>query len=190
MSLVRGNLQPYAVLSEQLRYALLVPGLATLALAGAGRLGASLASSRLRPVRRAGLGLAVPCAAYAGALSLVALGHALDSPEAQSIATVVAVPAALVLLIAARKDGHLSRRAFLRLFAGVSVGVLVALGVLALLLLSSGATLGLFGTAYFWLTVAAGESLLGLLAVLVYAARTGSWPLKSSSPPDGGVAAG
>jgi len=171
-SLVSGNLPPSATLPHQLRYALIVPGLAALVLAATGRLGAHLAASRSRLLHRAARALAVICSVYAVSLGLVALGRALDSPEAQSLAAVAAVPVALAFLLAARKDHRLLRRRFLILFSAVPIAALLAVGAIALLLASLGVSCDVFGNAFLWLTVTAIESILGLLAALIYWRRT------------------
>ncbi len=172
MSLVYGNLQPYAILPEQLLYALILPGLFALVLAGTGRLGARLAASR-SPVRhRVARALAVICAVYLVSLGLVALRSALDSPEAQSLAAAVAMPVALAFLVAARKDHSLSRRRFVTLFSAVPIAALLAVSAIALLFHSLGVSTGAFDNAFLWLAVTAVESVLGLLGSLIYWRRT------------------
>jgi len=188
-SLLSGRLQPAPTLSEQLRYALIVPGLAALVLAATGRVGAGLAASRSRLLHRAARALAVICAAYVLSLGLVALGRALDSLEAQSLAIVVAVPVALIFVAAARRDRRLDPRTFAILFAGVSAAGLLLVGTVVLFFSSLGVSLGVFGqyTAPS-LAVAAVTSALGLLAALIYWRRTQPEPSpgQSNLPPASG----
>jgi hypothetical protein len=132
-------------------------------LAGVGWLGARLGAARPRALARAARALGGICAVYAIGVALTALGRALDGPEAQSLAAVVAVPVALAFLAAARKDGRLSRREFILLFGGVSVAALLATGALAVLLCSLGVGMDVLGSAPLWLSVTAVEALLGLL---------------------------
>jgi hypothetical protein len=188
-SLVSGNLPPSATLPHQLRYALIVPGLAALVLAATGRVGAGLAASRSRLLRRAAQAITAICAAYVLSLGFVALGRALDSPEGQSLAAAVAVPVALIFVATARRDRHLNPRSFAILFAGVSATGLVFVAAVALLLLSLGVSLSVLGqyTAPS-LAIAAVTSALGLLAALTYWRRTQPEPSpgQSNLPPASG----
>jgi len=188
-SLLSGRLQPAPTLSEQLRYALIVPGLAALVLAATGRLGVGLAASRSRLLRRAAQAITAICAAYVLSLGLLALGRALDSPEAQSLGAAVAVPVALIFAAAARHDRRLDPRAFAILFAGVSAAGILLVGTVALFFLSLGVSLGVLGqhTAPS-LAVAAVTSALGLLAALIYWRRTQPEPSpgQSNLPPASG----
>ena len=108
-------------------------------------------------------------------LGLIALGRALDSPEAYSIALVAALPAVLAFLVAARQDRRLPPRTFLILFCGVSAAGLFFVAAMTLFLWTPGVGLAAFGQLYLWLTITGAESLLALLGLLF-------WRLATSHP--------
>ena len=185
LSLIHGNLQ-YAIRPEQLRYALIIPGLAALLLAGTGWLGARLIASRQPAIRRGAHALAGICAIYAVSLGLIALGRALDTPEAGSFAIVVAVPVVLAFVVAASRDRRLAPRTSAILFAGVSAAGLLSVAAVALFFSSLGVSLGVLGQhTALWLTIAAVMCALGSLTALTYWRRT----QPASGPDQGGPSA-
>ena len=173
--------QPYATLPRQLLYALAIPALAALVLGGAGWLGARLAMSSRPLTRRLAHAIAIVSGLYAVSIALLALGLALDGPEAHSIAAVAAAPVALTFLAAARKDRRLSHRLFLLFSLTVSAAGILFVAAMALVLRSLGPSSALFGQALLWLTIVAVECLAGLIATLAYAARTRPAPAPSLS---------
>jgi len=172
-SLIHGNFQWYHRLSEQILWTLALPGLAGFVLTGTGWLGARLAASRLRLLRRAAQPVTAICAAYVLSVGLVALGRALDSFEVLSLGGAVAVPVALIFVAAARHERRLDPRTFAILFAGVAAAGILLVAVVALFFLDMGISLGVIGQYTGpWLAVAAVTSALGLLGALIYWRRT------------------
>lgn len=163
-------------LPPRLFHALIVPVLAALVLAGAGWLGARLATSPRQLTRHLAHGFAIVCGLYAVAIALHALEFPLSGPDVQFYAAVVPTPAALTFLAAARRDRRLPHRLFLLLSLTVCAAGILVVAVATLVLMAFGLRSGVLGDSILWLLVLAVESIVGLIAVLIYAAFTALAP--------------
>jgi hypothetical protein len=159
-------------LPARLFHALIVPALAALVLGGAGWLGARLAMSSRQLTRRLAHGFAIVCGLYSVALALRVLEFSLGGPDAQFFAAVVPAPVALTLLAAARKDRRLSLRLFLLLSLTLCAAGILVVAAATLILMTFGLRSGVLGPSILWLLVVAVESIVGLIALLIYAAFT------------------
>jgi hypothetical protein len=160
LTLTFRQLVPYMNLREQLLWALALPGISALVLAGIGWLGERLS----RRPRIAGM-VGLICGLYVIWLALRALSRSFNGLDAFGIATVTGQPALLIVIVAALRDRLLNRRQFLRAFVGICGLTLLVITLWGLLIYSAGGGAIAFGNPYSWFLVAIAESVVGLVVV-------------------------
>jgi len=150
------------------------------AFAALGWLGSRLPSGRPASSAAAALCASFVAAVWLGALVTTYWADSVAASGEHVLFATLALPLLLFALVAGRRDRWLSRDAFI-----ASVSVLCSVGLLFILgmaLSFSGAARWALRAAGPWLTIAAILCLAGLLAIFVYAARTGSWFQRTSPP--------